>query len=84
MFKLIFKDGIPSLFHRQGTNKSANYPNIPRLIHTWNCKSLNIRHFRFQVRRGIAHLEEREGHTEDWDVGRGSEVRLFSRTWKRK
>ena len=30
------------------------------------------------------HLEEREGHTEDWDVGRGFEVRLFSRTWKRK
>ena len=36
------------------------------------------------MRRGITHLEEREGHTEDWDAGRVSEVRLFSRTWKRK
>ena len=34
--------------------------------------------------KGIAHQEEREGHTEDWDAGWGSEVRLFSRTWKRK
>ena len=34
--------------------------------------------------KGIAHLEEREGHTEDWDVGWGSEVLLFSRTWKCK
>ena len=34
--------------------------------------------------REITHLEERVGHTEGWDAGGDSEVRLFSRTWKRK
>ena len=34
--------------------------------------------------KGIAHQGERDGHSEGLDVGRGSEVRLFSRTWKRK
>ena len=34
--------------------------------------------------KGIAHQGERDGHSEGLDVGRGFEVRLFSRTWKRK
>ena len=34
--------------------------------------------------KGIAHQGEWDGHSEGLDVGRGFEVRLFSRTWKRK
>ena len=34
--------------------------------------------------KGIAHQGEWDGHSEGQHAGRGSEVRLFSRTWKRK
>ena len=34
--------------------------------------------------KGIAHQGEWDGHSEGQHAGRGFEVRLFSRTWKRK